>query len=252
MAAPEQRSLIPRAPEQAAARHGSTQAHLAAFTLLPPAPALSPDLLVRPFQSMLSTPERDARMLRSPGVQHQLQRHQANPEYVHYDGYGLVERVRAPQSVGALSQRFAAAAPPRMDSEASAAQQPQPQQTASVARKPLLKKVPELRTMQDVPEFWQTWQVGNGMEQAPLKDLAAELIRPQKQRYLEWSKAARALEHQAEEQHVTPEQMAVTLDAIRVGEGKNVASFMKALGSKWLAEQRAAEDAALQVVESQE
>jgi len=95
-----------------------------------------------------------------------------------------------------------------------------------------VKSVPHLSTMQDVPEFWQIWQEGNSMEQAALKDLPAEQIRAQKQRYSEWSKAARALEGQAQENGVTPVQMAITLEAARISEGSFVASFLKVLGSR--------------------
>ena len=241
VAAPAQWLPLPRDPERITASHGNVQVCPAAISTVPPAPAASPDLLVRPFQTLLSTPERDAHLVRSQGVPHQLHSHQVVPEYVWVDGIGAIERVKPPQAVGALNQRLAAAAP-LMDSNAAVAHQPQ--QAAPAPRKPLVRAVPDLCTMQDVPEFWRTWQEGNGMEQAALKDLPAELIRPQKQRYSEWSKAARALEGQAQEMHVTPEQMAVRLDAARMGQGRNVASYVKALGSQWLAKQRAAANAA--------
>lgn len=243
----QQQPLHLRAPKRTNAMHGQHARQSWAAVL--PASATSPDLLVCPFQTMLSTPERDARLVRSPGVPHRLHTHQVDPDFVWVDGLGAIERMKVPQLAGARAQRSAAAAP-LMDSEASAAHQPQ--QAAPVARKPLVRAVPDLCTMQDVPEFWQTWQAGNGMEKAALKDLAAELIRPQKQRYSEWSKAARALEGQAQEKGVTSKQMAIILDAARMREGRNVAGFVKALGSKWLAEQRAAANAALQADELQE
>ncbi len=78
------------------------------------------------------------------------------------------------------------------------------------------------------------------MGQAALKDLPAEKIRAQKQRYSEWSKAARALEGLAQEKAVDPVQMAVILEAERVAGSSHVANYLKRLGSSWLAKERAA------------
>ena len=240
----------PRSAEQADAMHGNVHANRsqAAYSTAPPAPAATSELLVRPFKSLLSTPEREARMVRSPGVPWRLHVHQIDPNHVWVDGIGAMLRVKPPQP-GALSQPLAVVAT-QVDSQALAA--PQQQEAAPAARRSLVRSVPNLSMMQDVPELWLTWQEGNGMEQAALKDLPAEQIRAQKQRYLEWSKAARALEGQAQEAGVTPVQMAITLDAARVSEGSFVASFLKALGSRWLAQQRAAANAELPVDEMQE
>ena len=64
------------------------------------------------------------------------------------DGIGAVRRVKA-----AHTQRLPAIAP-QVQCEALSA--PEPEQEASAARKPLKRGVPQLSTMQDVPEFWQT------------------------------------------------------------------------------------------------
>ena len=130
-----------------------------------------------------------------------------------------------------------------MDIEASAA--PQLRQAALGASKPLVREVPLLSAMQDVPEFWQAWQEGNGLGHAPLKDLPADKIRAWKQRYSEWSKAARALEGRAQEACVEPAQMAVTMEAERAAQKSHVANYLKGVGSSWLAQQRAAANAAL-------
>lgn len=75
---------LPSAPRQEVEMHDSMQGRQieAAFGTLPPAPVTSPDLLVRPFQTMLSAPERDACMVRPLGVPHRLHMHQADPKYV--------------------------------------------------------------------------------------------------------------------------------------------------------------------------
>ena len=248
--APAQQPSLPRAADRVnemRSMHASRSQ--AAYSTAPPASAASPDLLVRPFQSLLSTPERDARMVRSPGVPHRLHVHEIDPDHVWVDGRGAMLRVKPPQPAGALGQPLAMVAT-QVDSEGLVALQQQ--QAAPAARRPLVKSVPHLSTMQDVPEFWQIWQEGNGMEQAALKDLPAKQIRAQKQRYSEWSKAARALEGQAQEEDVTPVQMAITLEAARISEGSFVASFLKVLGSRWLAKQRAVANAALPADEVQE
>ena len=114
LAAPAHQPTLGCTAQREDEMHGSMQAQqsLAAFSTLLPAPVASPDLLVRPFQDLLPTPERAARMVRNPGIPYELHMQKVDPSHVWVDGLGVVERVKNPhQRGGGFSQRLAAAAP---------------------------------------------------------------------------------------------------------------------------------------------
>jgi len=103
--------------------------------------------------------------------------------------------------------------------------------------------------LQDLTEFWQIWEHGDALNKA-LKDLPAETIRWERQRYSEWKLAAQAVMHMAAQDDREPSSMVEFLESKRETAGTKPAKFLKELGSNWSKERRQDEAEALQQAES--